>query len=374
MTMSRRRHRQRGYTLIEIMIVLVISTMLMILAFDLIESATRTSLFVESHNNLSQWAQRPLNFMQSEVYQNKAIFDAGTIGTGYLTRFTTPPGYPGAWPSCGAGGCGGPAATVPALPVMKTDSLLPLQDASNVIAPDAGTGTQRFTGNVLFLVRQLPPILIPYDHDNNVNTPNINFPADRYRFELYYLCDDTTRPFSTASYFVDLVRARSIDFADYFQLNPLIGTGGSFTAAQKTAIINGLTTNNLRVAWDPMNKPVDTAFYKVEDTGVMTAEPGQGIWVWGTRSLLPDMKGGSITGKMAYSVAFRPSATTKFPLITDVPKYAVFNTATPGFPSGFEVKIVGAGAARKVVLRLVLMSNFQASKYDSQEGFVISSS
>ena len=109
--MRSRQKQQSGYSLAEILVVLAISTVVMILCYDLIDDAMRTSLFVESHNNLSQWAQRPVNFMQSEVYQNRTIFDNTAFGQGYLTRFTTPPAYPGAFPSCGAGGCGGAATT-----------------------------------------------------------------------------------------------------------------------------------------------------------------------------------------------------------------------------------------------------------------------
>ncbi|MDQ6801176.1 MAG: DUF863 family protein [Acidobacteriota bacterium] len=368
------RNNQRGYTLAEIMVVLAISTVVMILCYDLVDDAMRTSLFVESHNNLSQWAQRPVNFMQTEIYQNRQVFDNTAIGQAYMTRFTTPPAYPGAWPACGAGGCGGTAVTIPTMPAIQANSMLPVTDQSNVMQPDSGIGAQRFTGNVLFLVRQLPPVLIPYDHDSNAGTPNVNFPADRYRFEMYYLARDTTRPFGSGTYFVDLIQARSIDFADRFQLEPVIGAAGSFTAAQKTSIVNGLTAANLRIAWDPMNQPVATAFYSIANSGALTLQANQGIWVYSAATMIPETKGGSISGKMLYSVAFRPTSTTSFPLLVPVPKYAVYDSSTPAFPSGFEVKIVGSGAARKVLIRLVLMSNYKAGKYESQEGFVISSS
>lgn len=365
--MRLRKNRQRGYTLMEILIVLAISTVVMMVAYNLIEDAMRTSLFVESHNNLSQWAQRPVNFMQTEVYQNKTIFDATTLGNGYLTRFTTPPAYPGAM-TCGTNGCGGAATTPPTMPTMLPNSLLPVTDQSNVMGPD--TAGNRTTGNILFLVRQLPPLLISYD--NGAGT--VNFPADRYRFEMYYLARDTSRSFSSATSFLDLIQVRSIDFADYFQLNPLIGSSGSFTAAQKTAIVNGLTAAKIKVAWDPMNQPVANAFYSIGATGTMTLQATQGIWVYSAKSMIPEFKGGAISGKMLFSVMFRPTATTYFVFPSPVPKYAIFNTSTPEFPSGFEVKIVGAGGSRKVLLRLVLMSNFSVSKYDWQEGFVISSS
>jgi prepilin-type N-terminal cleavage/methylation domain-containing protein len=380
---------QRGYSLAEILVVLAVSTVVMIVAYDIIDDAMRTSLYVESHNNLAQLAQRPVNTMQTEVYQNKAVFDgsASAIGSAYLTRFTTPPAYPGAWPACSASGCGGTSATVPALPPLQVNSLLPIPDASNVMQPDSGTGASRTTGNILFITRQLPPVLIPYDHDNNPLTPNINFPADRYRFEIYYLTRNNNRAFGSAAYSVDLIQARSIDFADYFQLNALIGAGGSFSAAQKTQIVNGLTAAGINIAWDPMNQPVTNAFYSIGASGTMTLKSGQGIWVYSAKSMLPELQGGSISGKIVYSVGFRPTATTTFPISgvgydttgtqvmgIQIPKYAVVDSTLPSFPSGFEVKIVGSGAARKVLLRLVLLSNYKAGKYEAQEGFIVSAS
>lgn len=387
--MRRTLNTQRGYTLMEILVVVAISSVVLILCYQLIEDAMKTSLFVESHNRLAEFAQRPVNFMQAEVYQNRAVFQGDAIGTGYLARMlcsiTTPPGgcaapgaYPtGGWPNCSGGSCGAGVVgwTPAALPTIQANSLLPILDASNVMGPDAGTGAARMTGNALLIVRQLPPLLIDYDHDNNVNTPRIKFPADRYRFELYYLSRKTTRPFSTAGYYLDLIQARSIDFADYFQLNTLIGAGGTMSGQAKTDLIAGLNAGGLHLSWNPMNQTVSNAFYSMDAaTGAFTLRANQGIWIYSAKSLLPEFGGGSVAGKMLYTVGFRPTATTKLPIRDALPKYAVFDSTMPEFPSGFEVKIVGSGAARKVLLRLVLVANYGVTKMDSQEGFVISSS
>jgi prepilin-type N-terminal cleavage/methylation domain-containing protein len=377
--MRRSLNTQRGYTLAEILVVVAVSAIVLIMCYQLIEDAMRTSLFVESHNRLAEFAQRPVNFMQAEVYQNRTVFQGDTVGTAYLARFLVPPAYPtGAWPNCtGASGCGSGVAgwTPPALPAIQNNSLLPILDASNVMGPDAGTGASRMTGNCLLIVRQLPPLLIDYDHDNDVSTPKIKFPADRYRFELYYLSRKTTRPFSTVGYYLDLLQARSIDFADYFQLNTLIGAGGTLSGQAKTDIINGLNAGGLHLSWNPMNQPVANSFYSMDAaTGAFTLRANQGIWVYSAKTLLPELGSGSVSGKMLYTVGFRPSATAQLPIRDAIPKYAIFDTTMPEFPSGFEVKIVGSGAARKVLLRLVLVANYGVTRMDSQEGFVISSS
>jgi len=50
--------------------------------------------------------------------------------------------------------------------------------------------------------------------------------------------------------------------------------------------------------------------------------------------------------------------------------YAQPDANYPKFPAGFEVKIAGPSGHRKVAVRLVLMANYRASTYESQQGFV----
>jgi hypothetical protein len=278
-------------------------------------------------------------------------------------------------------------AQLPAAVPVNADYKLPIVDPSNLIAPDAGTGVQRFTGNCLLLARQLPPLLIDFDHDSNAGTPNVKFPVDRYRFEFYYLSQNTRRQFANATYYLDLIQARTIDFADYFQLNPLIGQGGSLSPAQKqqlaTQIGAQMALAGVTRAWDPTpNIAVASSIYTLNTTtncpanpcyGTLTAQANPPLTLYAAKSLLPEFGGGSISGKMIYSVAIR-TATIRLPIRDAVPRYAVYDVASPNFPGGFEVKIVGSGAVRKTMLRLILVANYGVTKMDSQEGFVISSS
>jgi len=85
------------------------------------------------------------------------------------------------------------------------------------------------------------------------------------------------------------------------------------------------------------------------------------------------MLGGRISGKMDYSVAYVPTVGSAIPLpaLTPIRVYAQPDSAAPGFPSGFEVKIVGPARNRQVMTRVVLMSNYRVNSYESQQGFVI---
>jgi hypothetical protein len=83
--------------------------------------------------------------------------------------------------------------------------------------------------------------------------------------------------------------------------------------------------------------------------------------------LTADFAGGRITGKMNYSVT--PMGLSS-PLIP-VPYFAQTVAGQPSYPSGLEFKLYGAGAATRLMTRLVLSSHFRANKTDSYSAFVI---
>ncbi|HEV7240821.1 MAG TPA: prepilin-type N-terminal cleavage/methylation domain-containing protein [Thermoanaerobaculia bacterium] len=355
--MIRRAEAQRGVTLIELLIVLAISTVVMIIAYDLLQDAMATTLALESRNELTTLTQRPMNAIQNAIYQAQRVFIDDAAGLAYYDRIRTQL----------------PAGMAPA-----PNTLLPRIDT--LITPDTGTGANRRTGNCLLISRQLPPIYVNYDHDNNAGTAQVPFPIDRYRFELFYL-SRTTERFFTSNYSVDIVRARTIDFADYFQLRPLIGlgAGSTFSATQRTQIGNGLGVNGLTRAWDPTGGLLPTAaFYTINTgTGAMTLQANPTLNVYSASSMTSGLGGGSVTGKIDYTVGYQQSFGVPFDAIQNtrhpIPYFAAPDSGQPSFPSGFEIKVIGAGGAQQVVARLVMLGNYTigGSRIDSQSGLVI---
>jgi prepilin-type N-terminal cleavage/methylation domain-containing protein len=318
---------ERGFSLLEITIVLAIVSAIMILTYRMIEESMRTTMFSESHNDLSVMSQAAVNRVHTEVLQARMVFEEDSLGIAYRAAFAMPSEYP-----------------------IWTTSLLPVIDATTtVISPDA-SGT-RFTGNSLLIARQLPPLTIDYDDDDDFTTPDIQFVADRYRFEYFYLSPTSEKSFEKAGRTLDLRLASSIDYADYFQLSTLTsGTG---------EIVEKLIDAGLERAWDP-GQPIDSAFYVLDDAtdgSFNSALNAPTIEMTGNRTLLRGLLGGRISGAMEYSVAF---GSYRLPQ-----PQTVFGRNS----GGFEVKIVGPAGNRQVLTRILLMAHIRGT-FESQQGFV----
>jgi hypothetical protein len=167
---------------------------------------------------------------------------------------------------------------------------------------------------------------------------------------------------------LDLIQCTSPEYADYFQLSTL-------TNAQRQLIVPKIISAGIDQAWDT-TQPVTQAVYDLAPakSGAFSSPLKQPkINIASTRSLFPEFRGGRISGRMDYSIAFNPDKPKKpFPLRVPIFSYAQADVAIPHFPAGFEVKIVGPAKARKVMMRMLLMSNYRASTYEAQQGFVTS--
>jgi prepilin-type N-terminal cleavage/methylation domain-containing protein len=359
------RQRQRGVSLIEMMIVMAISTAVILMVLGIIEEAMRTTAFIESHNNLTIWTQKPMNAVQREILQARQILGEDAVGTSYRTNIEVQ------------------------LPASSKDvpvSLLPIVNGAGALTPD--TGGVRYTGNCLLLVRQLDPfpIALAADGTDPTNFPAVTFMADRYQIEYFYLTRNTKRPFRGGTYALDLIRFRSIVYADYFQLANATGT---LSATQKTSLATKIKAAApggpaLSIAWDPTpGQVITSAFYAIDanlafPAGSTSPYATPVIAMLDNVSLLPEIFKGSISGRMDYTVAFRtgtpPGSTlANVPPLLSVPQYFE-KTATMPIDCGFEVKVVGPVGFRQVLTRLVLYSNYGVNRYDVQEGFVITSS
>ena len=132
---------ETGFSLIEMTVTLAIVSVIMIVTYQLIEQTMSATMFNESHNDLAVMSQKAVNTIQTEVMQARLVFEDDTTGNEYRAALAF--------------------ATTPSV---WTTSLLPVIDpATTTFTPDGAT--ERYTGNSLLLVRQLPPLSILYDHD-----------------------------------------------------------------------------------------------------------------------------------------------------------------------------------------------------------------
>ncbi|MEA2490152.1 MAG: hypothetical protein QOH21_1944 [Acidobacteriota bacterium] len=336
-----RRH-QRGFSLVEMVVVLAIVSVLMIIVYAMLDDTLRATMFNESHNDLAVMTQRAVNTLQLELLQTRVAFEENSVGTSYRTALQIPSSIP-RW----------------------TTTLLPvLQTASTSVAPD--TDVTRFTGNSLLIARQMAPLSVMYDHDNNNGTPDIEFMADRYRFEYFFLSPVAARGFANTGLTLDLMQSVSAEYADYFQIS-------SLTTLQIRKLVPRIQTAGLSRAWYS-GQPLNAAFFDLSgatDGTFDAAVRNPTIGIVRTASILPGLRGGRISGKMDYSVAFVPdSPRAAFPLRMPINVYARTAAGLPRFPAGFEVKIAGPTGNRQVVARLLLMSRYSATTYEAQQGFV----
>jgi hypothetical protein len=340
------RRRQGGYTLAEITVVLAITSVMMIMAYSAIEQATVTTMFVEQHNDLPVFAQGAVNRIQNDVFQAKQIFDA-TTGPPYIAAMslTSAPVFGGSL-----------------LPIINTSS------TGAALVPD--TAAQRYTGNELLIVREMPPMDI--DLGGGLRTS-----VSIYRFELFYLTRKTTRNFLGSGGFLDLVAATSNPYADYTDV-----TDAQFTTAQKQTICTALRSGNVTdpvasrrqdpvlLAWDPSGT-VSTSVHTVNSDGTFGAAQASPTIAMTVKSMMPGLSGGRISGKMNYTVAFPTTNTLVAQMSRDpVPLYAIANG---NFPSGFEVLVIGPSGNRQVLVRLTIYAHYAANKLASQSVMVITS-
>lgn len=327
--------------MIEVLVVLLLLVLVAAIIFELIIGTSRASMFAEGRNDITSVGQRVVNGIQTQVIQAKLILQEDATGTGYRTLFTN------------------------ALPVgvsVWSNSRMPIIDSNtSIIGPDPGPNSiATRTGNSLIVVRQLQPVGISYDHDNDAGTANIDFMADRYQFEYYFLRQNSSRNFGGFGYYLELMQARSQVVSDYFQLSSI--------AVNASQVIQGLRvlTPPVLLAWDP-GKPVSTpAFYNLTAGGTLLGNsvPTFNLSV---RSLMPEFTGGRISGKIEYSVGLNSS--TPLAIRDPIPRYA---TATSNFPGGVEFMVVGPASSRKILTRLVLVSESMRT-FTSKESIVIAS-
>jgi prepilin-type N-terminal cleavage/methylation domain-containing protein len=361
---------QRGFSLLEMMVVTAVTAVIMVIILSLIDEATRLSLFIESRNELSVMAQRPLNVLQREIIQSNNVFGEDALGTPYRAAMT--------------------AILVAADPQPVPNSLLPVIAPAGTMLPDA-VGV-RNTGNALLIARKVGPLRInvPASALDAANFPAVTFFADRYVFHYYYLArmQNRARAFRAAPYLLNLYRLRSAPVADYFQL---ANSTSNMDAGQRTALSTALRAagTNLTMAWNP-GGTFTNSFYTIDPNLTFAAGPiaQPRLTRRDVISMMPELVGGRISGKMPMTVAYRFNSELLDPQFIDLAPPNAAEPATlagrgkvpvPRFGNindlescGFEVKVVGPPGSRQVMTRLVLYSNYGVSKLDAQEGIVIS--
>ena len=325
------RKGERGVSFIEMMVALTLMMVVSAIYYGLFIGTMEINVFLESHNDMTTIGQRSVNLIKDEISQSRLLFQENTLGQSYRS-----------------------AMTLPSVRPPLSGSLLPIIDPTGVIEPDGGT---RRVGNSLLVAREELPLSIWVDHDADSGTADVEFLADLVRLEYFYLSYNYDRSFMGNGYYVDLVRASSVVYADYFQLSGLTAAIGQLVGTQ-------LNAQGITMAWDP-TLTADQAFFTISGSGVLSGPVATTIDMSDFRSLMPEFRGGSIQGKIDYSVGIQADPPLPIPESVNL-----FAQRSGDFPGGFETLIVGPSSSRKVFSRLVLVGS-HGVKVDSAVNTVI---
>jgi hypothetical protein len=278
-----------------------------------------TNMMLESHNDLATLGQRSVNTLKEEILQSKILFQDDTRGQGFLSKLVLPSAYP-----------------------VLSGTLLPIIDESGTLEPDS---TTRRTGNSLLLLREQTPTSYWIDHDADGGTADIEVLVDLYSFEYVYLSPNTTRSFKQQGHYLDLVRAQSEEYANYVQLAGL-------TPTARAALATQLSNDGVDYAVDPW-KDVTQSFYSVESGGTLNGPLTHNVTLDEYESLLPEFRGGRVSGKMTYSVGIQ-----RDPPFHTADPVNLYAQPSGNFPGGLETLIVGSASSRKVLVRLALHADY----------------
>ena len=292
-----KRRRQRGdagVSFTELIVVMFLFTVMGIMVYDLLVGTAQTNLYLEANNDLSEYGQRLVNEIKTEVLQSKKLIDDTTQGNGYMAALdltSSPPPLD--------------TTSLPSIEVNGSFSPSLIGDATNPFDPTS-------VGNALLFVQAETPYL------NSSNGVRI----DLYQFKFYYLTRSTAGVIESEGSILQLCRWQSVLFADYNQLQRLnnFDDGGVILTAtlQELKVADASTDRPaVTVAWNP-DEDADAAFHNFAGGSLSSTPTGDyDIEVLNSTPAIANLDAPRIGGEMVYSVAFNPSA--QFDLIDTVP-------------------------------------------------------
>ncbi len=319
---------ERGVTILEVTVSLALLLVVSTIFYEAYIGTMRAGEFLESHGDLNQYGQKAVNTIKADLMQGRYLFQNDTLGQGYMSHITLTGLAP------------------------QADTRLPQIDVNGTLVPD--TGSQTRVGNALLIARQVAPLSMQIDVNSDGTTETVL--ADRYQFYMVFTAQNTARKFPGLNYYLDLATAASPMYADYFQLM-------GYTATVRSQIVANMVAAGVTMAWNN-GQTIDNAFYAMASSGNLTGPTSAPTITMPANSLIPQLKGGRVSGNMVYSVGI-----TTTPAIASVDPISQFGIPGGNFPGGFETLVVGPAGARKIMVRLCLLSQY-GNKVNSQVNFV----
>lgn len=315
---------ERGFTVLEMMVVIVVVAIMTLAVERTISSVTETERTMRAIRNTTERGQRAAYALRDAVSASRKLFGNDAVGSGYLAKLdlTAQPIFPG--------------------------SRLPKFAETEPLGPDSA-GTP-MTGNVLLFVREADPY--PCTAVPATKTTRV---IDAYRFVCVYLTQSNRAVVALGPLALDLVEWRSDAFPSYGQVMGIADT------TQRKAVVADLYNRfGCDFLWDSTGA-VNSAFYGIDGSGTVAGSPTA------VANIPEDLNVASgprfVKANMAVS---RTDPLSK-------PRTPVFTADDPATwtPNGFEVKVVGPSGSRQVWMRLCIEQQASAGRVPAQDTTVI---
>ena len=357
MIVRREGFKTRGFTLVETMLSLAVTLIIMAMFLPIFRASSQGFVSSELQNGLKETDQSIMNHMAHNLVQCKRIFEKITDDN-FLSR----------------------TGVTTAL----TGSVLPVKNENGVLSPTTAGFDPNQVGNSLFIARfdvpidmvvtstipcavaQPPCTAAETANGNGVGYRGISAPIrlDAYRFDYYYLAPMGTGLMMGVKEALNLWEWESLPYVDYGEIQSI----QNFT--KSTGTVSALYSMGYRYGWLASTKSAnyaDYAFYTFYSSGTTSRDISHLIRSDRQTNLVKVLS--VVAGKTTYGVS--PNSGSQ-PTRNPVPMFATA-TSTGNFPGGFEVMVVGSGAACKVFTRLVLMAHGSDKIIRTNENFCLTS-
>jgi len=331
-TLSSAHGTRTGFTLLEMMLVLVLTSVVWLIFLN-VTAGTITDLhFLLVRNDVDTWNQKIVNDIRDDVLSARFFFGDDARGNDYYD-----------------------ALAVDALSPPLASTRLPIIDDMGLIEPDDETFQK--TGNILFLAKTLEPFVVTVSY---TDVENRTYRINVYRFIAYYLTERSQEQIARHVGMLDLVRWASMPVAEYAQIMDIEDPDPADLIVPREEVVAAFAAAYQSTwLWDSGEQWVNNAFYACDDTGYIANAPDVLITIpqdatEGMRSLIPVRRTTAKRMTICYN-----DGTTNFEAAPAVPRYALPDATAPGFPHGFEVQIVGPSGARTLMFRVAAAKEFR---------------
>lgn len=316
--------RDGGFSMVEVIVAATILILLVLMVTTLMISGSSAAKLAERSNRAIEVAQDLVDSMRTEVRSAVRIFTDDATGLAYRARLEP-------W-------TGNDAITTTTLPTLAV--------ADTFRVDSAGTNK---TGNEMLFARHSWSAEF-------LTTTGKTYRYDVLRIVRYFLKVEDGGPRPGSPWGLNLVHWVSEPMVDGTQID------GITTAADQREVLLHLLTGTadklgkkhpaVQVVWRMGQDPAAAGTLrqtKIDGTLSTTPlSPRPAAW-----TILRDQTKSS-AGMLFYR---HHSIATNYSLPSyNIPKYGIPNSASPGFPHGFEIQVIGPSSARQVLVRLVVVS------------------